>query len=494
MAQGNAWFVEYLYLESKLDQLRRIEPDSNWDTDSLKAAISDAGYTPLTHFQTFGHIERTSPNAYFHAEEYLEAKLRQLQDVEPGRYTTIDDVADAISAAGMTTWEHFQQHGWKEGVNPSNAFDLNQYFEDKLAQLYVTDAGANWTLPAVKQAFEAAGLDPITHFFAHGWFEGLDVAAVPESDRVPGGPDAGQEEPEPQPDPDFDSVVLSISPEGWTQGSNHISFNLRFDSDITFDGVSVDNSVLTTNISSLSMGGITTVDASLWVDNAQDSGTLELEFLVPSEHADGSVSITDFSINRISYPDKLNLSLSDTAIEYRYADLITDFTLISETPTVDSSGEAYSYQHINEALTTSPALVGLVEVGAATQAYLHIEQGGDFEFDHDTFLLRASDSGNYRIKFTPENPAEFSGNIIGSIFHPHGNWQGSAFNVIGHEELSTGALYSDPFFLQAEGDNFLSLSMRWWNRDEPGAEADGPAPYQIELIADSQINGLDFFV
>src|SRR5690554_6341502 len=139
MANIPAWFDEDFYLRSKLNQLNLSEPDADWSLDSLRDAIADAGLTPFTHFQAYSLVERTSPNSHFNAYEYLHAKLQQLEGEAPGEYSTIEEVAEAIESAGMNLWEHFNTYGWKEGVNPSNAFDINGYFENKLEELSESD-------------------------------------------------------------------------------------------------------------------------------------------------------------------------------------------------------------------------------------------------------------------------------------------------------------------------------------------------------------------
>ena len=85
MADNPTWFDEDYYLKSKLNQLQLTEPDANWNMASLIKAIADAGFTPLSHFTAYSAQERTSPNPFFNAHEYLEAKLRQLQETEPGQ-------------------------------------------------------------------------------------------------------------------------------------------------------------------------------------------------------------------------------------------------------------------------------------------------------------------------------------------------------------------------------------------------------------------------
>lgn len=181
-----AWFNEQQYLESKLAQLQAAGDDS-FNTVSLKLAIVAAGYDAFTHFQTYSLVERTSPNEYFNAAEYLLAKAAQANANEVGGRTdwTADSIADAIAAAGIPTiWDHFATYGWAEGVNPSNAFDVSDYFANKLAQLQADEPTVGWSDASMKAAFAASNLDPITHYLSYGAAEGVDVTAVPATESA----------------------------------------------------------------------------------------------------------------------------------------------------------------------------------------------------------------------------------------------------------------------------------------------------------------------
>lgn len=163
------WFIKEDYLQSKLSQLIASGDNSYTNTVQVEAAIEAAGYTALSHFETYGSLERTSPNQYFDAAEYLEAKAAESNSTPEG-------VALAINDAGLSIWQHFQQYGWTEGVSPSNSFDVDAYLADKLAQLQADEPGAGWTAQMLEDTLEAAGLDPISHYYTYGQAEGL----VPE--------------------------------------------------------------------------------------------------------------------------------------------------------------------------------------------------------------------------------------------------------------------------------------------------------------------------
>lgn len=186
MATNPAWFDEAFYLNSKLAQLR-AEGQTNYNSIlEVKAALEVNGYTPLTHFMAWGVKEGLSPNQYFNQKEYLAAKARQLNTEQKVTTWTAEKVLLAIDAAGLNAWTHFQQYGWKEGVNPSNSFDVSKYLDSKLAQLQATEPAAGWTKDKLVATFTAAGLDPVAHYQAYGSKE-AGVVVSPATNPVDNG-------------------------------------------------------------------------------------------------------------------------------------------------------------------------------------------------------------------------------------------------------------------------------------------------------------------
>lgn len=180
------WFNEEYYLHSKLAQLRANGETQYNNITEVALAIVGAGYTLQEHFETYGSEERTSPNEFFNANEYLEAKARQLNDDPDSDIVwTREDVAAEIEAAGLTIWGHFEAYGWKEGVNPSNSFDVSSYLADKLVQLQAEDPEGEWTPEKLEEVLESTGLSPVSHYFAYGEDEGIPVTDVPADERVP---------------------------------------------------------------------------------------------------------------------------------------------------------------------------------------------------------------------------------------------------------------------------------------------------------------------
>src|SRR5690606_15381506 len=167
------WFVKEDYLASELAPLVELDAETygEWTTAQVEEAITAAGLTPEEHFNEFGAEELTSPNQYFDANYYLAAKAEQLNASVVGGQWTAEKVAEAFAEAGLTPWTHFQLHGWAEGVNPSADFDVNAYLEAKAADAEVT-------VEEVKEAFIANGFDPITHYELHGKEEGIEPQPV----------------------------------------------------------------------------------------------------------------------------------------------------------------------------------------------------------------------------------------------------------------------------------------------------------------------------
>jgi len=177
-----AFFDESFYLNSKLAQLQANGETQYATAADVKAALLAHGFTAESHYAQYGLVERTSPNEWFNTNEYLLAKAAQLNAAQGVSTWTADSVAAAFAAAGYTdAYQHFIDWGWKEGVNPSNAFDLSTYLELKAAQ-------SNLTVDELIAALEAAGLDPISHYEEWGQYEGFitdeAVLAVPADEQV----------------------------------------------------------------------------------------------------------------------------------------------------------------------------------------------------------------------------------------------------------------------------------------------------------------------
>ena len=63
-------FDETYYLGAKLEQIRVSEPThpAGVSVAALRAALAEAGFTPLTHYQTYGWKEKLAPNQFFNLQ------------------------------------------------------------------------------------------------------------------------------------------------------------------------------------------------------------------------------------------------------------------------------------------------------------------------------------------------------------------------------------------------------------------------------------------
>lgn len=170
-----SWFNAKDYLANKLVQLKAVDPEGNWTAESLTKVLEENGYKgddgAYKHFTDFGMDENVSPNALFNVSEYLAAKAEQLNAMSfEGKNWSAASVYDAIKAAGMNVWEHYEQFGSKEGINPSNSFNAESYIAAKTKLMNETQEGgrANWTIAEVKAAFEENGLSALDHYNLFG--------------------------------------------------------------------------------------------------------------------------------------------------------------------------------------------------------------------------------------------------------------------------------------------------------------------------------------
>jgi len=190
------------YLAQKLAQLQKsgakTSTGANYTTvQEVAAAFANAGLTAAQHFTQFGQFEGLSPNANFDVAQYYGFKANQLNATNVakpggGAWTALDVELNFIQSK-ISAWNHFVQFGFKEGVNPSNAFDLEAYYASKAANLNSkgsTNAGAAWTGATVKAFFISNNIEPISHFIDFGRTEGVTVTAVPANQQVAGGSNA----------------------------------------------------------------------------------------------------------------------------------------------------------------------------------------------------------------------------------------------------------------------------------------------------------------
>lgn len=190
----NIWFDENYYLDSKLTQLKLmgIKDVDNYEYSyqKLKEAIAFVSLTPEKDYLLFGREEGLNPNPYFNENEYLTSKLLSLQ--EDCKYKSewinksIDDLRTyMINVAHMTPIEHYTTIGWYEThydgslLNPSNIFNADEYFRNKLAHLQSNNyidpqtgiEAKNFQVADIISIFKNQNIDPLTHFLLYGHSE-----------------------------------------------------------------------------------------------------------------------------------------------------------------------------------------------------------------------------------------------------------------------------------------------------------------------------------
>lgn len=75
---------------------------------------------------------------------------------------------DAFTANGLSAWEHYQQFGTAEGINPSADFDAVKYLQAKADAMNVLGGDKVWTPDDIAKAFAENGLSAIEHYELYG--------------------------------------------------------------------------------------------------------------------------------------------------------------------------------------------------------------------------------------------------------------------------------------------------------------------------------------
>ncbi|WP_129139153.1 hypothetical protein [Modicisalibacter coralii] len=336
-------FDKDYYLNAKLDALQN-DPDADaaWQgrtTADLENILqNDYGLTPEQHYARYGYQEDLAPNAYFNAEEYVQAKARDM--VDNGDVATVTEARGEFEARWQgNPYEHYLQYGASEGINPSNDFDASAYYAEKLDALQNDpETAEEWSgksVDDVQQAFADAGLTPLGHFVAYGDEENLTAPEVPAGEDVPGEDDeqpptdgggeepptdGGGEEPptdgggeEPPTDGGDDTItddeILEV--DGQNLASSY-DFNaaeldgyraIRFSNVDTTDTVNIDNlgadnrlytvdSALALNIAAASAAQLDLTNSDVTLFGQQDTPVLDTLDVV-AQAGDGSGSTLD---------------------------------------------------------------------------------------------------------------------------------------------------------------------------------------------------------
>lgn len=68
----------------------------------------------------------------------------------------------------LSAWEHYQQFGTAEGINPSADFDTVKYLEAKAAAMNALGGDKVWTAADVADAFAENGWSALEHYELFG--------------------------------------------------------------------------------------------------------------------------------------------------------------------------------------------------------------------------------------------------------------------------------------------------------------------------------------
>ncbi|MCR5220599.1 MAG: LEA type 2 family protein [bacterium] len=164
------WFEPNVYLTNKLHQLGDGQTRDSMIQELNKAGyFGDEGY--YRHFLDWGNHENVSPNKCFDVEYYFESKLAQLQRVDPAGHWTLESIKKSFEKEGLSAWDHYTHYGMEEGIDPCKDFSTTKYLEAKLTSLQSADP--SWTKERMIRAFQAANLNPVAHYYAYGVHENL---------------------------------------------------------------------------------------------------------------------------------------------------------------------------------------------------------------------------------------------------------------------------------------------------------------------------------
>ena len=132
---------------------------------------------------------------WFDPTVYMQNKLAQMQATDPAY--AMSDLVAAFAKAGFVGpegyFQHFQQFGSAEGVNPSNAFDASDYCAAKAAAMIKAGQkapdGTDWTAEKIAKAIDDAGMSVLEHYLTYAGTGEGEVAAgstypVADDDQV----------------------------------------------------------------------------------------------------------------------------------------------------------------------------------------------------------------------------------------------------------------------------------------------------------------------
>ena len=122
-------------------------------------------------------------SSWFDSAFYLVQKAAQLNSTAQNGKTDWNaySTLQALTQAGFTPETHYDAYGaYESGVNASRTFDDETYYNEKTALMNATaeQGRTNWTVDEVKSIFAQYGLSPVEHYLAYGKSEGLTPKSV----------------------------------------------------------------------------------------------------------------------------------------------------------------------------------------------------------------------------------------------------------------------------------------------------------------------------
>ena len=113
----SAWFVEGEYKSNKLAQMQRDEPDAGWTMEKMEQLFKESGLSYWDHYTKYGMYEGISPSSNFDNALYMEAKLAQMQRDEPDAGWTMEKMEQLFKEAGLNPIEHYALYGKDEHLD-----------------------------------------------------------------------------------------------------------------------------------------------------------------------------------------------------------------------------------------------------------------------------------------------------------------------------------------------------------------------------------------
>lgn len=458
------------YLASKLAQLRstgEVDADGNaYTMASLTATLAAQGMSPLQHYLQFGRDEGLNPNAWFNESEYLNAKLAQLHSTGEtdanGDPYTLASLRQAISDAGMTPLEHYEQFGHAETnadgtlINPSNAFDANAYVAAKLYQLQTTGSSEEQTAWADKSpadvlaALEDASLSPVSHYVQYGADEANAagvalVQTVPSEQRVSNDPlrnDLGQNVPsnynDPTPGPDAAEAAPVTKPAdmGGLAAESISPGVVPPEAPVAVPG---DDAYVAPT-----PGTVDTNEVPVVPETDPDSGLLVLPDAEPEPEPEPgtpgggtSPSEPSFSVNETR--DSISFTgVTDNSISLSVQDGKATFTSGNTAVPVDIAGRPINLEN-DQTLTADLAdLDGLTVTGGTVEGRLEQTTTDDFSTDSGAY----GEDGWTTDRYAPENFAISNSFLTQTIAGPNNNLNNNFYGTQGKQHTLPGGTTS----------------------------------------------------